>query len=593
MIAFEPDEGTGGRTDQEMSTSSDAQTSNCSNHRRPSDSSESKRSRYEKWKQAKNTRKARIDYYYCNDEDKTELLDKIKEVKTIMGDGRPTTVTTFEMLDRVLNFYIVNNTHATPDKDPRATSPMTTMDYQLASEEMTKQEDIFLCTFSALRNLSQQIQQHSQVCAGSLQFSQNKCSRLHHAVRVTSSCDNGHKINWTSSPYVMGGKLLVNLRMAHGYFTSGMLPIQYNKLCQEAHLGCLGEEYLENILKDDTTSYLAVAQSLSLESTVDALQEEIAWEEMCGGAQDGINIVTDARHCWRKNARFSDVVCLGQKTNKVIRVETISKKDDTCSQRHELVGVKRIYDYLDKQQCPVKTHAHDNNASVAKYIREERSPTESSKDTWHATKGIARDAKKISSGPRSQENKTWHPQLSDKAASIKTHIYYTMKNCNGDADKLRNGIDNIVHHYQGCHDNCPAESRCRTDNPYIPSKQQLTDPVAVHLLTNFLQKTVIYRNAESYRFCSDTHYVESFNNALLQYHDKRICFADEAYKLRTLLAILDWNEHINRPSTSVKTLQDVAHPRRKVPHRVLVKKTNQFKNELWSKWMAKMYNSNI
>ena len=30
----------------------------------------------------------------------------------------------------------------------------------------------------------------------------------------------------------------------------------------------------------------------------------------------------------------------------------------------------------------------------------------------------------------------------------KTHIYYAMKNCNGDADKLKRYIVNIVDHYQ-------------------------------------------------------------------------------------------------------------------------------------------------
>ena len=30
----------------------------------------------------------------------------------------------------------------------------------------------------------------------------------------------------------------------------------------------------------------------------------------------------------------------------------------------------------------------------------------------------------------------------------KTHIYYAMKNCNGDADELKRYIINIVDHYQ-------------------------------------------------------------------------------------------------------------------------------------------------
>jgi hypothetical protein len=37
----------------------------------------------------------------------------------------------------------------------------------------------------------------------------------------------------------------------------------------------------------------------------------------------GIDIVTDARHFWCKNAKFIVVVCLGKTTNKCIQVETV------------------------------------------------------------------------------------------------------------------------------------------------------------------------------------------------------------------------------------------------------------------------------
>lgn len=32
--------------------------------------------------------------------------------------------------------------------------------------------------------------------------------------------------------------------------------------------------------------------------------------------------------------------------------------------------------------------------------------------------------------------------------SIKTHCYYAMKNCGGDAEKLRSQLRNIVEHYK-------------------------------------------------------------------------------------------------------------------------------------------------
>ena len=85
--------------------------------------------------------------------------------------------------------------------------------------------------------------------------------------------------------------------------------------------------------------------------------------------------------------------------------------------------------------------------------------------------------KKVASGLVRDAEKSWFAELSDKGKMdeiyhrncalllnlalqrdfkehlisvkcTKTHIYYAMKNCNGDADVLRNYIINIVDHYQ-------------------------------------------------------------------------------------------------------------------------------------------------
>ena len=144
--------------------------------------------------------------------------------------------------------------------------------------------------------------------------------------------------------------------------------------------------------------------------------------------QGGIGIMTDARHCWRRNAQFSDVVCIRDLSHKVLRVETISKEDDPCSQRHELVGVQRLNKYFDETDCPMLFHAHDNNASVSKYVQV-GGDTDNANDTWHLTKGIAKGAKKIAGGSKKSHGINWHWELRDKGVSIRTHIFWYMKNC--------------------------------------------------------------------------------------------------------------------------------------------------------------------
>ena len=171
---------------------------------------------------------------------------------------------------------------------------------------------------------------------------------------------------------------------------------------------------------------------------------------------------------------------------------------------------------------------------------------------------------------------TWHPDLSDKISSIKTHTYYAMKKCQGSPEKLRELLDNIVEHFKDRH-----ESRCKTDPNYEPSKQLIKDWCWKDLRSE-IRKLQIYKSPADYVNCVDTHYVESFNNALLVYRDKRIQFGDKEYT-RSQMAVFDWNENVDRDYTSISNNEDARRPRCRSGHENLVPKTNKFSKKLWDK----------
>ncbi|XP_019645928.1 PREDICTED: uncharacterized protein LOC109486531 [Branchiostoma belcheri] len=212
--------------------------------------------------------------------------------------------------------------------------------------------------------------------------------------------------------------------------------------------------------------------------------------------------------------------------------------------------------------------------------------TENGNDTWHATKSIGRQMRVITSGAQRNQGSTWHHQLSDKAAPVKTHIYWAMKNCGGDRDQLIKYMDAIPKHYKNDHSDCAPTSRCKTDDSYTPSRTIITDPHAEKLLINFIHKTVVYKNPENYVYAKDTHYCESYNNAVLIYVDKRVGFQIDNYKMRMNLATLDWNEHVDRGATSYWEAEDAAAPRRQQPKANLVRKDYNFRKVLWENFMA-------
>ncbi|CAC5389907.1 unnamed protein product [Mytilus coruscus] len=248
---------------------------------------------------------------------------------------------------------------------------------------------------------------------------------------------------------------------------------------------------------------------------------------------------------------------------------------------------ERIYEYFenlkDEYEVKIRVHCHYRNTSVNKFIRINGIDAESTNDTWHATKNTAKEIKTICSGPRYKEGQTWHPELSDKAASIKTHLYRAMKNCNKDPVKLKLSLLNIVEHYKNNHEHCSELSRCKTDSNsnYEPTKYLIKDPKAEMLLGRALMNTQVYKSPTDYIHCMDSYYVESFNNAILQYHDKRISFSKQVYILRTSLAVLDWNEHVNRQTTSLKTVQDAKNLRRQLQVKILKRKSYNMWSEIW------------
>lgn len=199
-------------------------------------------------------------------------------------------------------------------------------------------------------------------------------------------------------------------------------------------------------------------------------------------------------------------------------------------------------------------------------------------DTWHGTKGVAKEMKKICSGPRRDEGVKWFTELSDKAKATKTHFYWAMRNNDGTEEGFQQYLLNIVDHYQGKHALCHQDSRCKQES-YVCSKKTITDPRAVLAYTTAVAKTTIYNNPKDYLMCRDTFYIESFHVVILIYAAKRIHFGDETYEMRVNLAVLDWNENVGREVHSVQYYQHSRHPGRMAPTRVLRPKT--FQQLLW------------
>ncbi|CAH1242421.1 ZNF782 [Branchiostoma lanceolatum] len=517
-------------------------------------------------------------------------MTMMHNIKANIGPSRSSQERNFAVLKEVFTFYIQHHSPSTFSQMAEGGASPSFPSMEMKKEDSTQQ--IVLLTPKKVTDLLALTEVHLRTCRGSVHMEEDIGMDGHVGICTFLCTACPWSGRWNTSPKLPNNRFLVNDRMLHGSFTSGILTIQYEKLCSAANIGVVKEED-KNVVLDE---YKVVVEELAAESMDNALEEEITGSVLAEDDENfhGIKVLSDARHCWRKNAYNSDVVFLGHITHRVIRHVLVTKEDEPVSQNHETFGTRRFYEWADARGLSIHLHGHDRNMSVNSLVKE-RQYTDNGNDTWHATKNLAKSFAKVAKGTIVNRGRTWHPELSDKGAGVKTHFYWSMKTCNGDPDLLQSRLDNIVRHYQNDHRNCFAGNgqyrgaRCRTDPNYLPQRTTLRDPVAIQLMTQWIRDTQIYKNPLDYVHCVDTHYVESFNNSLLQYHDKRIVFGKDQYSMRSYLAVLDWNEHVDREYTSITRRQSATNPRAVEGHKVLKRKGNNFKATIWDTFMDTIF----
>ena len=145
---------------------------------------------------------------------------------------------------------------------------------------------------------------------------------------------------------------------------SGMQLSHYERFCKGANIGFTSKKACKTFFDNYKT---CIEQEYQTSIDIALLTEVTMYDY---NDWEGINIMTDGRHGWRKNAKDTSVVTVGEKTSLVIHHEHITKADDHVSQRHEKVGTERVYKYLENKEVPRAVHIHDRNMSINILVRD-------------------------------------------------------------------------------------------------------------------------------------------------------------------------------------------------------------------------------
>ena len=503
---------------------------------------------------------------------KEVITSKMMKARDILQRQFQKCLNNRNIVENVLDFFL--------ERVHGASSPLPTFTtyQQVVNKE---DENLFVSSPSSAMKLLEIAENHAKLCTASLH--QERVTISGHVAVVKMKCPNNplHTYTWSSSPHTEDKKFLVNHKMLMGFSTSGILPVQYERFAKTANIGFLSKKARKN---NEDIMRQCIEEEYE-ESTEDAVMKEMGMT--LDTIEDGINVMSDARHSTRRNAKDTSVVVIGEKSHQVMVHEHITKKDDSVTQRHERLGTNNVMDAFEEKGIDVNIWIHDNNASVNTDIK--KRGIISANDLWHGIKNLKKVIMKVTCGPKKNHNKIWHHQLDDKLLPIATHAHYAARRAAGNGQALQKDPDSIVEHYKNNHKHCHPTSRCKTDPKYEPSRKTITDPKAESLLRKAIHDCMIYKQADSFSYGRDTHYVESFN-VLNIFQDKRISFSSEEYKRRSQLAVLHWNENVDRSYTSVYTKPSPAN-RRGRTKRNYKATTYTYKVAIWNRYLQKIKNT--
>ncbi|CAH1800301.1 unnamed protein product, partial [Owenia fusiformis] len=231
------------------------------------------------------------------DELKQKTLKKLNLVKEKMKTGVRTTNAV--AIDTLLDFWIFNNVQH-DERERQTVNDILVIQEHTPVEKNETSDPMFLTTKSSIQKFVDSVSAHNVFCNMALLW--NDHSLHDHAALVNMKCEADHHIRWKSSPTLPNGHSLVNFPMFHGYITSGMLTSQYDHLHTTADFGHISKEF--------TDAYAQKVKSCMTDSCQASIVEESTHLEP-EKLDEGISIMTDARHGWRKNANDCDVVCIG------------------------------------------------------------------------------------------------------------------------------------------------------------------------------------------------------------------------------------------------------------------------------------------
>ncbi|XP_067854453.1 uncharacterized protein [Heptranchias perlo] len=354
------------------------------------------------------------------------------------------------------------------------------------------------------------------------------------AMKVVSHCCRGHVSTWWSQP-LLEGIPAGNIQLASSIVLSGN---NYRKIA-------LMLKFL-NMLPVGYQSFLKIQKSHVRPSVTNY------WKKMQGDNFLELThpIVVLGDQCNNSRAlseKYLTYAMMDNSTHKILDVQVIDIQKGARTLRNlESSGFQRAFRCLVQNGLNVSEMVTDADPGLLSIMKSKYPNVLHQIDLWHGIKAVHKRLAKVTA---SSDNKDLQPWIRD----IISHFMYCCQHSHGDTNTLMSRWRSILHHTVNMHEWLLGDGSTAASCEHGPlavkevkNKKWLKAGSPAHdALRGVVYDKWLTSNLSYFVQARVTSELESFNDHILMYAAKNFKYEYEDYQIRTLLAAIDYNSHVD------------------------------------------------
>ncbi|XP_075466215.1 uncharacterized protein LOC142500249 isoform X2 [Ascaphus truei] len=380
------------------------------------------------------------------------------------------------------------------------------------------------------------------------------------ALHVIATCQNNHIFDWWSQPIVQRVPL-ANIQLPSSIIFSGNNFQKIKLMCRFMNMACVGK-----------ATFFSVERKYVYPIVLDhwrQMQQSILSE-----MKEPLIVMGDCRSdCPGLSSKYQTCTMMDYSTKKIVDIKVIDTQDVTGESSHvEILALKKSLEFIISKGIAVTEIITDTHSQIKTYMKENYPNIQHQIDICHGEKAVLKRLLMVARKRRNIELMQWTKDIQNifllairncKRNHVVLHsiwrsILFHVVNIHAWPISLPGGIDQCFHGELG---ECNKHWITQNSSAHLA----LAEVVYDQWFTSHLQYFTNGRSASEFK---------CFHNLSLTYAANTFAFQDEVYLMRSILAAIDHNHHIDEARLSSQ--QGREHLRHKSQCCVTVKKDYKY-----------------